>query len=136
MANAIKHFHIFFQDSPIFKHNSSFSTVLKYIFQPFQVLGLPRVRSSGSKILIFEEMHVQGKVLQLRISFCSLSQFRRKHCARNPLGNPKITLNWTGCNFVAFAFVSCQLCHKTVKQRYSSGVKGITSAFLRPLRMR
>ena len=66
-----------------------------------------RVRSAGSKILIFKEMHVVRKVLQLRISLCSLSQFRWKHCVRNPVCNPKISLNWTGCNFVAFAVV----CH-------------------------
>ena len=66
-----------------------------------------RVRSAGSKILIFKEMHVVRKVLQLRISLCSLSQFRRKHCVRNPLCNPKMSLNWTGCYFVAFAVV----CH-------------------------
>ena len=54
-----------------------------------------------------KEMHIVRKVLQLRISLCSLSQFRRKHCVRNPLCNRKMSLNWTGCSSVAFSFV----CH-------------------------
>ena len=94
------HFH------PTTRIPNSFLLLLLFCHKTVQQKRL-RVRSAGSKILIFKEMHVVRKVLQLRISLCSLSQFRRKHCVRNPLCNPKMSLNWTGCYFVAFAVV----CH-------------------------